>query len=338
MILGEFEILGQVRAAYEMATQQKTIGPILTALFRTAIHTGKRARAETAIGRGAASAAYAAVKLAREKIGGLEDRRVLVIGTGEMGQRVAKNLRASGVSTLLVASRTYEHAVMLARALDGQAILFTELNNALAEVDLVITATAASHIILQATAIQQAMAARPRRPLCVIDIAVPRNVDPAVARIPNVHLFTLDDLQAIAREDRAEREREVAQVRAIIAEEGEGFWRWYLARRAVPVIARLRQRAEAIRAAELDKALRRLGHLHLSERDRNVIAALSGSIVNKLLATPVAYLKERMQDSDGQIYLDAVRELFALTEAENHHSEQNAESQPFKGDLPPHSG
>ena len=156
------------------------------------------------------------------------------------------------------------------------------------------------------------MAERPERALCIIDIAVPRDVDPAAAQILNVYLFDLDDLQEIARENIAEREKEVARVRAIITEEEEEFWRWYLARRAAPVIAGLRERAEAIRAAELDKALRRLGHLHLSERDRNVIIALSEGIVNKLLAAPVAHLKEHVQGGDSQVYLSAVCELFEL--------------------------
>lgn len=312
MIIGEFEILGQVRSAYELAMNQKTIGPILTALFHAAIHTGKRARSETAIGHGATSVAYAAVRLAQEKIGSLENRSALVIGTGEMGQRVAKNLRANGVSTLLVTSRTHDHAITLAHQLGGSAVRFEDLSGALASVDVVISATGAPHTVLPAATIERAMAGRPERALCIIDIAVPRDVDPAAAQILNVHLFDLDDLQEVARENIAEREKEVIRVRAIIAEEEEEFWRWYLARRAAPVIARLRERAEAIRVAELDKALRRLGHLHLSERDRNVIIALSEGIVNKLLAAPVAHLKEHVQGGDSQVYLSAVCELFEL--------------------------
>ncbi len=312
LVLGEFEILGQVRAAYEIAEQQKTLGPILTALFHSAIHTGKRARSETAIGRGAASVAYAAVELARQKVGDLKDRRILVVGSGEMGQRVAKNLRADGVSALLVTSRTYTHAVEIANDLGGKVILFSELEAALGETDLVISATGAPHSVLSATTIARAMSTRPQHPLCLIDIAVPRDIDPAAAQIPNVYLFDLDDLKAVARENIAEREKEVARVQAIIAEEVEEFWRWYSARRAAPVIADLRERAEIIRAAELDKALRRLRHLRLTERDRNVIAALSSGIVSKLLAAPTVHLKERVQSGGGQVYLDTLRELFEL--------------------------
>jgi len=316
MIVGEFEILGQVRAAYEFAQQQHTLGAILTTLFHAAIHTGKRARTETAIGRGAASVAYAAVELARQKIGTLQDRAVLVIGSGEMGQRVAKNLCADGVSVLRVTSRTFDHALEIASDLGGNAIPFSELEAALSQTDVVISATGAPHTILSAAMIERAMAARSARALMLIDIAMPRDIDPRAAQIPNVHLSHLDDLQGLARDNLAEREKEAAKVRTIIAEEAQAFQRWFAARRAAPVIAELRARAETIRALELNKAMCQLGHLHLSARDRNVIAALAAGIVSKLLAAPTAHLKERVQSGDGQVYLAALRELFELSESE----------------------
>ncbi len=314
MILGEFEILGQVRAAYEISDQHKSVGPILTALFHSAIHTGKRAHTETAIGRGAASVAYAAVDLARQQIGKLKECGVLVIGSGEMGQRAMKNLCADGVKSLFVINRTYNHAVETANDLGGKALPFSELEAALTQADVVISATDAPHIILSAAAIARAMSTRPQRALCLIDIALPRDIEPTAKQIPNVHLFDLDDLKQVAEENRIEREKQAAHVQMIIAEELEEFWHWYLARRAAPTIAALRERAESIRIAELDKALRRLGHLDLSERDRNVIAALSSSILNKLLAAPTTRLKESAQSGDGQIYLDALRELFELSD------------------------
>ncbi len=314
MILGEFEILGQVRSAYEIAERHKTTGPILTALFHSAIHTGKRARSETAIGRGATSVAYAAVDLARQQMGGLRGCGVLVIGSGEMGQRAVKNLRADGIQSLYVINRTYDHAVETANDLGGKALPFSELEAALSRADVVISATDAPHIVLSAATIARAMATRPPRALCLIDIAVPRDIDPTAKQIPNVHLFDLDDLKQVAEEKIAEREKQVAHVRTIIAEEAEEFWRGYLARRAAPVIAALLGRAESIRIGELDKALRRLGHLDLSERDRNVIAALSAGILSKLLAAPTAHLKERVQSGDGQVYLDILSELFELSD------------------------
>jgi glutamyl-tRNA reductase len=312
MILGEFEIQGQVRAAYEIAARQKTIGAVLTTLCHTALHTGKRARAETTIGAGAASVAYAAVALARQQLGDLTGRSALILGAGEMAQRAAKNLAADGACTVIVANRTYAHALDLASEINARAIGFDQLSDALAQADIVLSATAAPHIVLTAQIVHAAMAMRAERPMCLIDIAVPRNIDPRVADIPNVRLFNIDALQNLVDANRALREQAVDQVRAIIAEQADEFWHWYLSRRAVPVIAKLRERAENIRTAELDKALRRLGHLNLNERDRNVIAALSAGIVSKLLAAPTVHLKECVLNGDSQIYLDTLRELFEL--------------------------
>ncbi len=322
MIIGEFEILGQVRRAYLAAAERNSVGPIFHRLFNEAIHVGKRAHSETAIGAGAASVAYAAVALARQHLGDLAGRRALVIGAGEMAQRAAKNLAADGACAVIVANRTYEHALDLARETHGRAIPFSELPGALAETDLVISATAAPHLILDAAAVTAAMHARNGRPLFLMDIALPRDIDPQVAQIPNVHLFNLDDLTHLVDASRAEREKALKQVQDIIADEVSQFWEWYEARRAAPVIADLRRRAEAIRAAELDKALRRLGHLHLSERDRNVIAALSAGIVSKLLAAPTEHLKERVQSGDGQVYLDTLCELFDLSETQPQRSQR----------------
>jgi glutamyl-tRNA reductase len=318
MIIGEFEILGQVRRAYQTAAAYNSVGPILHHLFNDAIHTGKRAHAETAIGAGAASVGYAAVELARQHLGDLQGRRVLVIGAGEMAQRAAKNLVANGACAVIVANRTLEHAAQVADEIGGRAIEFNELPHALVEADLVISATAAPHLILGAPPIAAAMQARNGRALCLIDIAVPRDIDPQAAEIPNVRLCNLDDLNQLVDANRAEREKAVRQVRAIIEENVEKFWEWYSERRAVPVISELRGRAESIREAELQKALRRLGHLHLNERDRNIIAALSGGIVGKLLAAPTLHLKERVHSGDGQVYLDTLRELFELTDSDAH--------------------
>ena len=312
MIVGEFEILGQVRRAYLAAAERNSIGPILHRLFNDAIHVSKRAHAETTIGAGAASVAYAAVALARQHLGDLAGRRALVIGAGEMAQRAAKNLAADGACAVIVANRTYEHALELARETRGRAIRFDELPHALAEADLVISATSAPHIILNTATVNAVMSARNAQPLFLMDIALPRDIAPEVAQIPNVRLFNIDDLNQLVDASRAEREKALTEVNAIIAEEGEDFWQWYSERRAAPVIADLRGHAEAIRAAELEKALRRLGHLQLSERDRNVIAALSAGIVSKLLAAPTVHLKERMQSGGGQVYLDTLRELFEL--------------------------
>ncbi len=317
MIVGEFEILGQVRRAYLRAVENKTVGPVLHQLFKDAIHVGKRAHSETAIGTGAVSIASAAVAVARERLGTLQGRQVLVIGAGEMGRRAARNLALEGASTVMVTNRTYSQAAELAAEIGGRAVSFDELGRALAEADLVITATAAPHLILDTAIVSGAMKQRPTRPLYLIDIAVPRDVDPAVGKIPGAILLNIDDLEQHIDANRAVREQAVHQVQAIVAEEVERFWHWHMERRAVPVLADLHDHAEAIRSAELDKAFRRLGHLHLNDRDRNVIAALSTGIVSKLLAAPTTRLKERVRSGDGQGYLDTMRELFELDSDEN---------------------
>lgn len=312
MILGEFEIQGQVRAAYEIATQHKTIGATLTTLCHTALHAGKRARAETSIGAGAASVAYASVALARQHLGDLAGRTALIIGAGEMAQRAARNLTNDGKCNVIVANRTHEHSLELAQEIGARAITLAELPSALAKADVVISATGAPHIILSAETVRSVMTNRTERPLCLIDIAVPRNIDPHVDELANARLFNIDDLQNLVDANRILREQAIEQVQAIMAEEALKFWQWHADRRAAPVIAELRERAETIRANELNKALRRLGHLNLSDRDRNVIAALSAGIVGKLLAAPTVHLKERVESGDGQVYLDTLRELFDL--------------------------
>ncbi len=312
MVVGEFEILGQVRQAYLQAIDKKAIGPVLHRLFKDAIHVGKRAHSETLIGAGAVSVAYAAVSLARQRLGSLRGRRVLIIGAGEMGRRAAKSVSKDGASTVMVTNRTFAQAAELAAETGGCAISFDELATALVDADVVISATSAPHIILDAATVARALERRPDRPLYLFDIAVPRDIEPEAATLAGACLYNIDDLKQHIDENRAIREKAVVEVRGIIDKEAERFWLWHLQRRAAPVLADLSAHAETIRTAELDKAFRRLTHLRLSERDRNVIAALSAGIVSKLLAAPTAHLKERVQSGDGQVYLDAVRELFEL--------------------------
>ncbi len=312
MMIGESEILGQVRRAYESAIERKTIGPVFHRLFKDAIHVGKRARSETSISTGSMSVAYAAVAAAREYFRGLSGLRVLLIGAGEMGRHAALDLAGENIQTVVVANRSLDHANPLARTLGGQAVSFEQLPEELASADLVISATSAPHIILEASTVREAMAARSDRPLCLIDIAVPRDVDPAVREIPNVQLYNIDDLKQRVDQDLTKRESAIAAVKEIIDEEVANFRYWLLARNAAPVLSNLRYRSERIRQAELDKALRRLTHLHLNEHDRNVIAALSSGIVSKLLSSPTEHLKNHVQNGDGHLYLSIVNDLFDL--------------------------
>lgn len=312
LVVGEFEILGQLRRAYQNAAAQNTVGPLLHKLFQAAAHTGKRARSETDIGRGAQSVAYAAVELGRRCLGSLAGRNALIIGAGEMGQRAARDLRQDGACRITVVSRTYEHAAQLAHAVNGNAVTFQELANALAQADLVIGATRAPHIVLATKTIANAMQRRAERPLCLIDIAIPRNIEPSAAAVPNVTLKNIDDLHQVVQDTRAARAAAIAQVREIIAAEADAFYKWLLTRRAAPVLDELYTRAETIRQAELDKALRRLNHLALTERERNVLNALTTGLVNKIFAAPTTNLKAQLQNGDGQMYLDTLRELFDL--------------------------
>jgi glutamyl-tRNA reductase len=310
MMLGETQILGQVRAAYAAASRYGSPGPVLARLFHNAIEVGKRAHRETRICQSAGSLSAAAVGLARERLGDLAGRTALVVGAGETGRLTARTLRASGAGALLVANRTLEQAQVVARAVNAEAFALDAIEPALGRADVVISSTGARSYVVDAGAVRAAMAVRPARPLYCIDVAVPRDVDPAVADVPNVHLYNLDDLQFVCGAEADTRAPDVRQVERIVAEEGERFFRWWDQREVVPTITALRARADAIREAELAKAYARLGDL--SERDRETIDALTAAIVNKLLHQPIVRLKERSGDHDGRQYAPAARALFAL--------------------------
>jgi glutamyl-tRNA reductase len=243
-------------------------------------------------------------------MGGLEGCMVLVMGAGEMGQIAARSLAARGATSIIVANRTYDRALVLARELKGQAMTFDRQAEALAQADIVVTATDAPHLLLTPEKVNRAMALRPARPMLIIDIAVPRDTDPAVADIPGIRLFDIDDLRDTVNGNLAAREREIPGVEAIAKEEAGAFMAWFHALGVIPTIADLRQRAEMVKEEELDKALRRLGDI--GDRERQVIAALAHGLVNKLLHEPTIRLKERAAQGDGYLYTEVVRELFGL--------------------------
>jgi glutamyl-tRNA reductase len=310
MIVGEPQILGQVTAAYQAALSQRASGAVLNTLFRHAIRAGKRAHTETAISQYAVSVPSAAANLAEQLVGGLTGRVVLVMGAGEMGEIAARTLMARGASGIIVANRTYDRALTLARQFKGEAMTFERQAEALARADIVITATNAPHIIVTPEKVAQAMTERPQRPMVIIDIAVPRDTDPAVADIPGVRLFDIDDLHAVVSDNLEARQREIPRVAQIAAEETEAFMRWFCALDVVPTIAQLRRRAEDIKQRELDKALRRLSGL--DERERRLVCALANGLVNKLLHEPIVRLKQRASQGDGYPYTSMVHELFGL--------------------------
>jgi len=309
MILGEPQILGQVTEAYESALQQGA-GPILSALFRAAIHAGKRARLETAIGRNPATVSSVAVKLAEKSVGDLSSAHVLIVGAGEMAELAVEALRARGTSEITVLNRTPDRAARLAQRWGGRALTFEQTTGALAAADIVITSTDAPHVLITSDLTRTALAPRPHRPLVFIDIAVPRDVDPDVGRLPNVSYYDIDDLETHLNGAVAEREREIPRVEAIVAEEAEKFLAWLREREVMPVIADLRLRADTIRRAEVEKTLRHLPHLSQAEQQR--IEALAEALINKLLHEPMLRLKAEGGNGHSAEYAAAVRYLFGL--------------------------
>ena len=307
MVVGEPQILGQVREAAEAARDAGVIGPVLSKLFNGAVETGKRARTETAISRGAASVSHAAVELGRRVLGNLAGRRAVVIGAGEMGQLVARTLADHGVADLAVCNRTTEGAQDLAFAIGGRVVPWSDLGEALVTTDIVISATGSSEPILTAAFLEPVVERRNGRPLLMIDIAVPRDIEPVAGELPGIHLRDLDALHDLRSANLRERADEIPLVDAIVEEQLASFLNWHRGRTVTPVIRELRHRMDTIRAQEVDKALRRLGHLE--ERDRQVVLALSHAIANKLLHTPVTRLKETDAQED---YARAVADLFDL--------------------------
>ncbi|MCS7260777.1 MAG: glutamyl-tRNA reductase [Anaerolineae bacterium] len=310
MVMGEPQILGQVTAAYQAALAGHSCGAVLSTLFRHAIRAGKRAHAETAISRHAVTVPSVAATLAEQVVGSLRNRVVLVMGAGEMGELAVRTLIARGATSIIVANRTYDRALALARELGGEAMTFERQLEALVRADIVITATDAPHVILTRDKVAQAMAQRPERPLVIVDIAVPRDTEPTVAEVPGVRLFDIDDLQTVANGNLEARQREIPRVEAIAAEEAQAFMCWFETLEVVPTISDLRRWAEEVKTIELEKALRRLRHL--DERERKVVQALAHRLVNKFLHLPTVQLKQRALEGQGHHYASAIRDLFGL--------------------------
>ncbi len=307
LVLGEPQILGQVTDAYMTAVNQHTIGPVINALFKTAIRAGKRARAETTIGSNPASVSSVAIALAQQTLGPLDHRQILVIGAGQMGRLALKALRQRGLSHIAVANRTVARAQALTAAWGGPAYGLDELPTAIANADVVITAVSSSQPLIGSSTIA------PRaRPLVMVDIAVPRNVDTAVATLPHVRLYDVDDLQATLDESLAARQAEIPYVEQIIIEE-TGLFATQLSELAVkPLIRDMRRKAEQIRETELERTMRHLGDLDAQTAAH--IKHLSQSIVNKLLHEPTLLLKQKASNNQADAYATAVRELFGLPE------------------------
>ena len=305
MVPGEGEILGQVRAAYEAGA----CGPVLDRLFRGALHAGRKARTETAIGESPSSVSAAAAALAQQVFGELDGRRVLIVGAGKVGELAARNLVTRGAEVAFVANRSADRAVELARKLGSEPLPLEGVAVELERADVVVSSTSASGFVITRDVVEQSIRGRRGAPLFLIDLAVPRDVEPSVGELDGCFLYDIDDLEAVVAESLAGRHREAERAESIVAAEAKRFREWLASLDVVPAIASLREHAEAIRTAELAKAEGRLGGL--SESERRTVDSLTSQIVNKLLHGPIVRAKEAAA-LEGVGYADALRHLFGL--------------------------
>lgn len=310
-VLGESEILGQVRSAWDRSQREGGSLSTLNLLFRHAIETGKRARTETSIGRHTSSVSHAAVDMARESLGAIDGMTVLVVGAGDMGEGVTVALADSGVGRVLVTNRTIAKAQALADRVNGSVTEFYRLAETLSEADVVVTCTGAGSTVIEASMVKNAMAQRAQRPLFIVDIAVPRDVDSEVASIDGVTLLDLDNLRDWAARGQAQRATEALAVRDIIVQEIERFNMETTARQAAPLVAQLHERAEAVRAAEIERQHKKLSSLTPEQQD--AVEAVTKGIVAKLLHDMSVRLKDDAGTPRGERNSAAVRDLFDLS-------------------------
>jgi|HubBroStandDraft_6_1064221.scaffolds.fasta_scaffold27828_2 glutamyl-tRNA reductase len=311
MVVGEAQIKGQVRDAWELCRPYS--GPVLNRLFQTAQSVAGRVRTETAIGRGAASVSSAAVQLAKQIFGSLHGRRAMVLGAGEMAELALQCLLAEGVRAAMVANRTFERADELARRHGATAMRYEDCWPALATVDLVICSTAAPHPVVSYESVAAAVAGRGDHPLCILDIALPRDVEPEVGTLDNVFLYDLDDLRAVVAANLEQRQSQLPSADDLIDGEVERYWDWLAGLAAVPVVADFRAAMDRVRADELAHAARRLGDLTPAQRE--VIDHFSRSLMNKFLHAPSVRLRAAAANGRGLAVVDTARYLFGLDAA-----------------------
>ncbi|MBI3041011.1 MAG: glutamyl-tRNA reductase [Chloroflexi bacterium] len=308
MIIGEFEVLGQVNHALEVAEGAGMVNPLLRNLFLSAIRTGRRVRVKTGISKNALSVSSVAVDLAERAVGDLAGSKIIVIGAGEAGRLVAQAAKKRGANQIVVANRTRKRAAPLAKALGATAVDLKNLESELVTAHLVITCTGAPYRILDAGRVREAMKARPELPLVIIDIAVPRNAESSVGEIDNVFLYDIDDLTELSNQNYQQREGEIQAALAIIAAEVDKFNSWWQALEVRPIVGALMKKADDIRQEQLNKTLRKLPPL--SDEERESLEAMTRSIVNKILMEPIDHLKTKT--NGNQDYAELVSELFQL--------------------------
>ncbi len=329
MVLGEPQILGQVKDAYGYACEFRSIGPVLDKFFNKAFSVAKRVRTETKVASSAVSVSYAAVELAKKILGDLSDKTVMLIGAGEMCELAARHLLSAGAKGILVTNRTFERAVRLAEEFDGTPVRYEELTVHLKRADIILSSTGAPHFILKREDVEEVIRIRRNRPMFFIDMAVPRDIDPDANQIDNVYVYDIDDLNNVIETNLEERQREAAKAEEIVIAEVAMFRRWLESQQVTPTIVSLRKKFDEIKEAEVAKALSALGSQ--DPKTRKVVESLASSILNKVLHPPISSLK---RDSDARSPMEmvaVVREIFGLPDEETPEEAGARESAPGQG-------
>jgi glutamyl-tRNA reductase len=308
MVVGEPQILGQLKDAFEFALERKTTGVLLNRLLKKSISVAKRIRTETKIAENAVSISFAAVELARKIFDDLPEKSFMLLGAGEMAELAAKHMMNNGVINIVIANRTYETGCNLAKEFNGRAIKFDEYLDELAHMDILICSTGAQKYVLMKDQMQKVMKERKNRPMFLIDISVPRNIDPAINDLDNVYLYDVDDLKGVVDTNILERQKEAKKAEEIIEEEIETFKKWLSSLDSVPVVIALREKAEAIKKEEVEKLLNRLPEI--GDKEKKAIEGLANSIINKLIHAPTVALREDSEDRD--IMIATIKRLYGL--------------------------
>lgn len=324
LVVGEAQILGQIKTAYHAAHENETTSVLLNRLFRHSLEVGKRVRTETKIGENPVSVSSVAVEMVKKVFEDLEGRTVMLLGAGKMTDLTATHLVSNGVGSFIVSNRTFSKAEEMAAKLGGTPVRFEDIADYLPLADIVISSTGAPHYVLHKGTVKKAMEKRHNKPIFFIDIAVPRDIDPGVNNVYNAFLYDIDDLNEVARENAAAREKEARRAEHIIAEEVDDFMSWLSSLDVVPTIMALREMAEEIKSGELAKTFSRFDD-GLSQKERNHIEAMASAIVNKILHSPTVELKRAANERGGYLYVESMRRLFKLNGSAGSFSKESEE-------------
>ncbi|MCX5720786.1 MAG: glutamyl-tRNA reductase [Nitrospirae bacterium] len=332
MIIGESQILGQIKDAFEAALTHKSTGIILNKVVKKAISVAKRVRTETKISEMAVSVSYAAVELAKKIFSDLSEKTVLLVGAGEMAKLAARHFIASGVRHVRVTTRNPQHGLELAERFGGTAVSFEQFREDMASADIVLVSTGAAHYLVSEDDVQRSVRQRKNRPMFLIDISVPRNIDPAVRHVDNAFLFDIDDLKARVEQNRGGRLQEAEKAERMVVDEVGVVRQWLQSLEVTPTIMALRTKADDIKRVEVEKTLGRLANLSASERE--LVEAMASSIVNKLIHNTMVTLKAEVNSSDGAAFVEAARRFFSLGDQALFAVNENASSASGAGVLP----